>query len=217
MSTIVGIFIALCGLAVVAIGVAFVRFPGLCAPGESHVVCIRTWIGAVGPILAAIALLVAFGQFYLARDTASRQLRAYVGVVPAFGEKDPNAIRLLIDNQGQTPAYKLTAHLNWYWTSYGESLPKDFKYLDYHSSPAKSVAILQSKKETTFTIPFDVTRIQKARAKEIALFLYGHVDYVDAFDISRKTRFSYEYRPIFKDDKDVGHQLIMQAEHNDAD
>jgi hypothetical protein len=78
------------------------------------------------------------------------------------------------------------------------------------------IALAVSGKEITFTFEFDPNELARVRNQETALFLYGHVDYIDVFDKNRSSQFSYQYLPVMKDGKDIGHQLIFQSEHNDA-
>ena len=218
LSPTLGILLALAGIGLLVFGLNLTRIPNLCDANESHIICLRSWLGALGPIIAAIALLIAFAQFSLARQTSNRQLRAYVGTVPVLGSLEPDTIEIKADNQGQTPAYKVVSHLNWQWQPFGKSLPSNFKYPDYNTDgPSPSVAVIQSKDFKIMTVPFDKNQIARVRNKETSLFLYGHVDYEDVFGGTHSTHFAYEYHPAYDGDKFVGHTLVMLPNHNEAD
>ena len=77
VDSLAGPALAIVGLAVFGLGIYFTNFSTLCAPGETAVICLRSWIAAIGPIVAILALIIALSQFWLSRDSAQRQLRAY--------------------------------------------------------------------------------------------------------------------------------------------
>jgi hypothetical protein len=123
----------------------------------------------------------------------------------------------LLSFSGPLPARRVTAHLNRKWVPYGQKLPKDFSYPDFGEVGPSSIAVLSPGKSKTFTFPIDPREIEQVRNKETALFLYGHIDYVDVFGEPRTSQFNYQYVPIIGDDgKDRGHSLLMQPDHNDA-
>jgi hypothetical protein len=67
----------------------------------------------VGVIILCIYTGLTGYQAYLAKDTAERQLRAYVSVVvekqPDLNKPGPTDVVLLFKNTGQTPAFKVRA------------------------------------------------------------------------------------------------------------
>lgn len=69
------------------------------------------WAAGLASIISTTAVLVAIGLTYqanaIARDTAKRQLRAYIGVVKATANITEDSIkaRIEIKNFGQTPAH----------------------------------------------------------------------------------------------------------------
>ena len=155
-----------------------------------------------------------------AENTAERQLRAYVSVgAPTFGKADPDSISIVIENGGETPAHQVMVGLNTYWIKAADELPADFKYPSFRDdkNPPKieTVAVLFRNKPITFTFGIDFSVIQRIRAKEIKLFFYGQVDYVDIFETDQHTFFCYEYYVARNGDK-TGHGLILYKDHNDA-
>ena len=176
------------------------------------------WVSLFSAFIALCALFVSIFVAWNIRDNSQRQLRAYVAVgEPHFGTRDPVSVQISGENNGQTPARRVTAHLNRKWVPYGQKLPKDFSYPDFGEVGPSSVAVLGPGKSKTFTFPFDPKEIEQVRNKETALFLYGHIDYIDVFGEPRTSQFNYQYVPIIGDDgKDRGHSLLMQPDHNDA-
>jgi hypothetical protein len=170
-------------------------------------------------IAAGRAAKAAEASVAVASETARRQLRAYVGVgEPKFGVLLPTTLSLIAVNGGQTPAYRIRAHLNWHWIPAGSGFPDDFDFLDHHS-PAETVttiAALNPGKEIPFTFPFDPSAIARARDGETTLFFYGRVEYDDVFGAPHASRFFYQYAAVLMDGHHMGHAVTMQGTHNDA-
>lgn len=167
--------------------------------------------------VSVVAMAVTVYQAYIAKDMSQRQLRAYVAVdAPHFGSKNPESVTIKVQNGGQTPAYQLTAHLNRAWFPSGTMMPDSFDYPDYGNQDPQSVATLTQGKEVILTFPNNPDEIKRARAGEINLFYYGHIDYKDTFGNRRVSKFSYQYFPVLVDGNDVGHQLRLLKNYNDA-
>lgn len=181
----------------------------------------KNWVTVTTFVLSLVALItiaVTAYQTYVTRDTAVRQLRAYVGVGdPHFGEKFPNKVTIEIENGGQTPAYEVRGHLNRFWYPKEEKLPENFDYKDLGESIDASVAHLNPGQKRTLTFPFDTKELERARDGEINLILYGHFDYIDIYQKSRTSRFSYQYIGFNTVSGGVAHVLKMQGIQNDAD
>ncbi len=174
------------------------------------------------PIFTLLVVIIYTGitgyQAFIARDTARRQLRAYVGVEdPSFGEKFPSFVNIPVENGGQTPAYGLNAHLNRKWVPAGQGIPKGFDYPDLGAGTGiSSVAYLNPGQRRIFTFPIENTELESAQKGEIDLFIYGHVDYVDIYKAQRSSVFSYQYKGLRGADGSVTHKLIFLSKHNDA-
>jgi hypothetical protein len=147
------------------------------------------------------------------KDTAERQLRAYVGIAESAIEgADYRTFSFVVHNKGQTPAYKIMAYLNRYRLAFGEQLPEGFAYSDFLPPISSSVVIPPNDKRTMyFTIADLQTDIQMVKASTAALFIYGHVDYFDAFDNFRQSFFSYQYSH-----EGGRHALSVQRDYNHA-
>jgi hypothetical protein len=180
-------------------------------------------------ILAIFTVILSFSTIFLWIATrelannaviASRQeLRAYLRVGhPKFGKIDPDSITVGIENGGRTPAYSVTGWLSTHYVEgAGHVLPDGFSYPDKNpGSPFlvyKSVASVNPDKSQDFTFIIDPSSIERCRRKEISLFFYGHVDYIDIFKNKQTTRFCYQYFPV---EVGIGHTLTIYEEHNGA-
>jgi hypothetical protein len=154
----------------------------------------------------------------IAKDTEETQLKAYVGVVgiglqcgtcdqanwspgqPLLADKD--AVLILSQNGGKTPAYDTVAGVGWYPTTHGGQLPADFAFPDHKRDPTMrsidSRSELLPGQQMTHSEKFgadDVTDVWRARRKDIDLFLYGHIDYRDVFGKCHTTPFCGRYEP----------------------
>jgi hypothetical protein len=86
-----------------------------------------TWVGAVSGVLVLIALGFAFEANWISRDTAKRQLRAYVvarGIrLQVFEVGKPIKARITFFNCGQTPALELRSSFVPNFGPVGETKP----------------------------------------------------------------------------------------------
>ncbi len=102
-------------------------------------------------------------------------------------------------------------------TGADSSLPDDFKFPDKEPTSDfvlySSLAVLHPRKKCPFVFAFDPKLLEWCRNKEIALWFYGHFDYVDIFDKPHETRFCYQYFPV---EGGIGHSLAMYDEYNEA-
>lgn len=102
------------------------------------------WAAGLSAIISTVAVLVAIGLTYqanqIARDTAKRQLRAYVFLNRLIcreeldGEGKPGLYSFIAEwkNFGQTPAQNVKVFANcWHW--HGSKLPPWFTFPDLHS------------------------------------------------------------------------------------
>lgn len=172
-------------------------------------------IATIGGFLQFLALIITIAVMI---KTARRQLRAYVSLdPPRFGKHNLDSIQVMAKNGGQTPAYNVQSHLNYYWLPAGQDLPTNFHFQDYGNptSPMKSIAVLNPNAEITFTLGIDPQKIESVRKKENNLFFYGHVDYRDIFGKHRTSKFCYQYF-VAEDGDKIGHALIMYHKQNEA-
>lgn len=149
--------------------------------------------------IAAIGGMAAAGltgwQAWIAKDTAERQLRAYVASRPdwifEFNDTIPVRMRYTLTNHGQTPAYELTH------TAVVEILP-------YPLPLNHPLPIIPKLSESTVTVhptssvygltsatrTFSKSDISKAVANDgVRIYVLGLVEYKDAFGTVRRTRF----------------------------
>ena len=126
------------------------------------------------------------------RDTAHRQLRAYVLVWAAqikFKNLNAPEVQVHFKNFGQTPAYQLHGWISIWIGEYPLKIslpqpPSDFRKGTETLGPSRSTMFTASKNPAV-SAQF-VPLLGTARG---TIFIYGEVSYIDAFGHSRKTRY----------------------------
>jgi hypothetical protein len=137
----------------------------------------------------------------LAEKTAERQLRAYVFIkpdtLPTIDEWNTIGIRLFVFNSGQTPAYKLT-----YWYAIqlsGYPLASELLVATEANLPMdqRTKTILNPGTHNEVIIKTGRALTSDERAAIIsgtkAFYVYGQIDYRDAFDLPRFSKFRLHY------------------------
>lgn len=195
-SSIWGAVAALAVLLLFGSSIYFLRFSAVCAADESHIECIRSWLGAVGPIIAMFALLIGFWQFSVNRDSSERQTRAYVGVTggqirlvnlsPGAGQGVTVEIKLT--NSGKTPAYNFRT---WYPRFVVDAIGS----APFSEPPApilsKQSSILFAGGDVVllFTAPVSAQDFAEIRSGKKAIFVWGAASYEDTFGVKRTLLF----------------------------
>jgi hypothetical protein len=161
----------------------------------------------------------------IAKETAERQLRAYVDIVDNNILKCPvcdtididkpidikrdlsiydNIIIVTIQNSGETPAYNIHIDDSYWWGNWGQQIPKGFTYpiIPVNRGPRQegSTGTLGRGERAPGGLPIDVSiipMIAKARKHIVSLFHYGNIYYKDVFGIDRNTPFCFEYVPDY--------------------
>jgi hypothetical protein len=157
-------------------------------------------------------------QIGVAKDTAERQLRAYIVVsdtaviCPDCGDtaRAPstlpgisNFVDLRMENNGQTPAYNVSPIVNW-WpvkeATKSAKLPPDFNFKDHKESADESHGVSfigrDNHRDTYRAIGGeDISVFKVAVAAQSVIFLYGHIDYCDIFNLPHSTIFCFRYVP----------------------
>jgi len=133
------------------------------------------------------------------RDTAQRQLRAYVFVhkivVENIFDPDSPVTHIILKNTGLTPAYKLTAWAGMDIREYPLRGPFDFlidPVLPKHILPAKG--LLNKYVYTMLRRPRRAISAQEQvalRTTTTALYVFGEISYEDAFTTNWTTTFRF--------------------------
>lgn len=129
------------------------------------------------------------------RNTAERQLRAYISVEPHY-EIHPNTVpdyRIKVINRGQTPAYEVLG-----WSDGAISIGPEDEELDEYPTTRKANAINRTLGpgadfylNASFTKPISNDEIKEMLAGRWWMFVWGEVTYRDAFMQQRYLRFRY--------------------------
>jgi hypothetical protein len=108
---------------------------------------------------------------------------------------------------------------------FGYGLPRNFKYPDYDTTtvidkstgaktgPIPSYSTIMPGKDIKTFGYVNVEWVRRARNKEINLYIYGHVDYIDVFGKSWVTEYCYLYMPNWSGE---GESFTTYHEHNNS-
>jgi hypothetical protein len=144
--------------------------------------------------IAVIASVVAFLQFIalvatvgVMRRTGKRQLRAYISDIDGTavaGDRAEIAIEIVFRNAGQTPAYDVEIWCEPPIIGRIDARPFDQKP---RFAPVKTIIAPDSKFVVRRAVSFtdDANVIQAIQNSERAIFVWGRVNYVDAFEEKR--------------------------------
>lgn len=128
------------------------------------------------------------------KDTAEKQLRAYVSVdttkVTDAQGNEVQQIGLSVRNGGLTPAYKLQA---WMTVAVRANEPT-FPFEEPMQLADKGWTLLDAKEAKLMKLDypqFSPEELAAVRANVRALYLWGEITYNDIFGVQRRTSFSY--------------------------
>ena len=159
---------------------------------------VGSFAGAISTALVIVALYFAFKSNWIARDTAKRQLRAYISIEPGGINEAQNGLSRVpfnIINNGQTPAYELE-HGGDFVVIEGNPMEFDPSLdgrLDGQTAVTDQSLGPNSNRfsyaylEAALCAPF-LAQIDK---KEAAIIHYGYVTYKDAFGERHRTSFAF--------------------------
>lgn len=169
---------------------------------------------AISTLLVLIALYLAFRSNWIARDTARRELRAYIshaGYEMKF-HRDAKGTVTAADvsakwiNAGQTPAQAL-CYISWELRD--DVLPSDFTFpRPANFDDFRPLALGPHQECNTVTQPITMAEFEGVSNSSKRLFVWGAADYLDAFGSKRRTETACqvmavpmtqgEYRIVFK-------------------
>ncbi|HEY4835029.1 MAG TPA: hypothetical protein VII07_10245, partial [Bradyrhizobium sp.] len=169
-------------------------------------------------IAFGVAVLAAAGtgyQAYVANDAEMRTLRAYIGLSDPAIEKIENVWTIEAMNGGQTPARNVAGHLNMAWKEGDKAVPKDFSFMDYPGSVGDFASVTNILPQKSGKLKFALRNldiIEKSKAGDVLLIVYGHIDYDDIFGKRRTCEFAYYSVPS---SLEFGRHIKL-ARHNDC-
>ena len=179
--------------------------------------------------------IVANRQASIADNTEKLSLRAYLGIDNekfvlncayctdqstrtdyAKGFTDDNALIVPITNYDHTLAFDAIGYFNWKDATYGGELGSDFSYSDGAQVIVPGTFFVINPQEADhggiLLGSSDMELIRRARDHQITLYIYGHIDYTDAFSCRETLKFCFRYAPDAKPEHRFG---LCQA-HNEA-
>jgi hypothetical protein len=153
----------------------------------------------VGVIVLCIYTGLTGYQAYIAKDSAERQLRAYISAVierqPDLDGPSPPEVVILFKNNGQTPAYKVEARASFFVA--GENLTEtevnDIRA--FLSKLGRSESVVFPNQEIRIAsvpgigIPLSPEQKIGISMGAQVLWVMGEVTYTDAFGVPRFNRF----------------------------
>ena len=164
------------------------------------------WIAGISTVISTSAVLIAIGLTYqanaIARDTAKRQLRAYVFLSDANGQGtishfryavgEPPHCMINIKNYGTTPAYKMVYQRGVIVCPW--PLPDDFEFPPDDTVNFAAGSSLAPNDETCFPIPkvdqaVTQNEFDMVKRGELTIYIWGRVRYSDSFGVSQLTNF----------------------------
>lgn len=165
------------------------------------------WAAGIAGVISTVGVILALGigwhSNWIARDTAKRQLRAYLevdecqlGLYPDDGEI---ILQISLKNCGQTPAYKLRVMAESFAAPYPLEEEREFLPID-HSDWSVSVGpgMTIGSAKRIFTNDVELA-VQEAKARRTAFYIQGVCEYTDAFSAARQTHFRYAFAGIVTD------------------
>lgn len=188
-----------------------VQWAGVEQVSESNrLTSINTRLGVASLIATAIATLMLIWTLVETRETARRELRAYLyvnacGIV--IGTATHNRGRpfsvVRITNSGATPAHRVR-----HWSSVAcgtlddetnMMAPSNLDGLPYSTMAANG----DSTSDRTFETPLTATQKRLIKKGEMMVFVFGAIEYFDAFERLRRTDYRLYHSGIWPPPPDV--------------
>lgn len=153
-------------------------------------------VGALGAIGIVIALLLTVDSNRIARETAKRQLRAYVALreahIDPLVDGQRLAAKVIFVNAGQTPAHKLKL---WARIGFLPVNPPESEFGMEAAVPYQSEGSLGPNQPFTAMVKMDWEWRESAtaavQAGTHAIFVHGKVTYEDVFGKSQEAGFRF--------------------------
>lgn len=172
------------------------------------------------------------------QTNAQRQLRAYVGVEtislcnginPSLtidpiasppGTATTNLLRIMCKNFGQTPANNVMVFGYWITIQHGirlapeyfKTLPPDFVDINAKRTSVSRFILENGKSHQVDISIWDPSPWVMTMNSGANLYVFGHIYYRDAFSISWRTRFCYQWQS-----QSHGEKFIPYEHYNDED
>jgi hypothetical protein len=154
------------------------------------------WVAVVQAIALFLTILAIMRQTRILKDTAQRQLRAYVcvsSVLLKFPKPNVPEIQVCLKNSGQTPAYNVRGWIHMWIEEYPLRIvlpqpPADFQKSRQVMGPDCACTFVNVKDP-----PISVQSLPLLGTTKGTIFGYGEVQYKDAFDIERYTKYRFIY------------------------
>jgi hypothetical protein len=174
---------------------------------------VGTWVSGVSGLLVIAALYLAFQSNRIARDTAKRQLRAYLHVTDCdqtdVGVGQSTVANITVTNGGQTPAHDVTIEV----VLGRRTLPLAANAFDLgeDEDPPSKLVIGPGKPAYSRTAMPAMTQAEHTafQSGQSAYFTYGRIIYRDVFN--------ERHQSLFRMKLEKTGEWQLCAEGNEAD
>ena len=165
------------------------------------------WISGLSGLLVLAALYLTFRSNQIARDTAKRQLRAYVSHVEYVMKHHHDSRGNLVNhditaiwlNGGQTPAFDAQCVINFVLCT--DPLPDDFTFPPPENAPEfGTLALGPGQKCNCLSPSISHQQLLNVGRSALRLFVWSQAEYVDAFDVRRRSEVACEVRVVVSED-----------------
>jgi hypothetical protein len=181
--------------------------------GDNPAQATMAWASVAASAFSLLAIVLLFLTLRDARRSDERQMRAYMHVrVSVETQADHFRISLVGKNHGQTPAYRVMARCSW---------SDQMTDTDHSLMPERSRGSLGPGEELHMTAltnaaPYPGESLTEEQCVAIrtgatCLYVYGRIDYVDAFNKPRWTTFRHRLER-----KPEGLRLTVASDGNDS-
>jgi hypothetical protein len=208
-------------------------FKGM-TPGEK----MAAKLTAILCVIGAIQCFVYFRQWKIMQNSSERGLRAYIGVANFSHEAAehmakvqdpfPNGFNIFLKNCGQTPAYRVTAYIDWATIAGANQWPQTFSgmtkaVLKRIKQTNRGSASIVGGGEITFLKhqlgdhPDGGTFLEayeKWKANRLTILIYGAITYDDIYKRGHTTRYCMI---LMKSPQPPGFSYTACDRHYDAD
>jgi hypothetical protein len=139
-------------------------------------------IAGAALVFAAVAAAAALWTVYTMKDSAERQLRAYISIEdgavvmnsPALGHV---TAFIRFKNGGATPGYKVRA-----WQRFSRRPTQEDPFHEAHPFESEGVHGSGDIFSLSTTLAITPEQLQAVREGSVSFFVWGRVEYLDAFD-----------------------------------
>jgi hypothetical protein len=172
-----------------------------------------TWLTGILATSTVGLWVITYLTWQHGRETAERQLRAYLALVRFELDFDKHEFVVVVRNDGQTPGREVIPFFNVQWYEVGHEMPPDFAFPDYEQDPNESGPVsITPGQEHRWSFAFDWKIFEQFNDRKIGPFyFYGRFEYIDVFGERRFNNFCFQAVRFER-----GGAFRVHSKHNEA-